>query len=82
MKDASPQTVYLSDYTPFGWQVQDVHLTFRLAPEATRVLARIHFAPNPDAPKQEFFLHGEDLTLIHAAIDGTGPCPRCNRRRV
>ncbi|MBN7784004.1 aminopeptidase N [Ponticoccus gilvus] len=75
MKDASPQTVYLSDYTPFGWQVQDVHLTFRLAPEATRVLARIHFAPNPDAPKQEFFLNGEDVTLIHAAIDGRTVSP-------
>ncbi len=70
MKDAAAQTIYLSDYTPFGWQVQDVHLTFRLAPRATRVLARIHFAPNPGAPAQPFFLHGEQLTLIRAAIDG------------
>ena len=71
MKDASPQTIYLSDYTPFGWQVADVHLTVKLAPNATRVVSRIHFQPNPNAPAQDFFLHGEELKLIRAAIDGT-----------
>ena len=75
MKDAAPQTIYLSDYTPFGWQVVDVHLTFRLSAMATRVLARIHFAPNPEAPQQDFFLHGETVTLIRAAIDGSEVTP-------
>ncbi|MCT4553419.1 MAG: aminopeptidase N [Pelagimonas sp.] len=70
MKDAAPTTIYLKDYTAFGWLVSDVHLTFRLSPLSTRVLARIHFAPNPDAPTQAFFLHGEDLSLISAKIDG------------
>ena len=75
MKDASPQTIYLSDYTPFGWQVADVHLTVKLAPKATRVVSRIHFQPNPNAPAQDFFLHGEELKLIRAAIDGTEVAP-------
>jgi len=75
MKDASPQTIYLSDYTPFGWQVADVHLTVKLAPNATRVVSRIHFQPNPNAPAQDFFLHGEELKLIRAAIDGTEVTP-------
>jgi aminopeptidase N len=75
MKDASPTTIYLRDYTPFGWRVEEVHLTFRLAPEATRVLARIRFAPNPEAPAQAFFLQGEELTLIRAAIDGVDVAP-------
>ncbi|MFW2542586.1 aminopeptidase N [Primorskyibacter sp. 2E107] len=75
MKDAAPQTIYLKDYTPFGWQVEDVYLTFRLAPNATRVIARIHFAPNPDAPTQDFFLHGNALTLIRASIDGQPVTP-------
>ena len=75
MKDASPQTIYLEDYAPFGWQIEDVHLTFRLAPDATRVLARMHMAPNPGAPAQGFFLHGEDLTLIRAAINGEAVTP-------
>ncbi|MBP0481758.1 aminopeptidase N [Sagittula salina] len=80
MKDQSaqvaPETVYLKDYTPFGWIIESVHLTFRLAPEATRVLSRIRFAPNPDAPAQDFFLHGEALSLISASIDGTPVDPQ------
>ncbi|MCR8546407.1 aminopeptidase N [Salipiger sp. P9] len=75
MKDASPQTIHLEDYTPFGWQVADVHLTVTLAPRATRVTSRIHFTPAPDAPAQSFFLHGEELTLIRAAIDGETVTP-------
>ena len=70
MRDASPQTIYLKDYTPFGFAVQEVHLTFDLAPSATRVTSRIRFAPNPDAADRRFFLHGETLTLISAKIDG------------
>ncbi|SDI48734.1 aminopeptidase N [Alloyangia pacifica] len=75
MKDASPQTIYLKDYTPFGWTAEEVHLTFVLAPSATRVRSRIRFAPNPDAPKQAFFLHGEQLKPISFAIDGTPVTP-------
>ncbi|MEX5577895.1 aminopeptidase N [Pseudophaeobacter sp. A-200-2] len=79
MKDAAPETApetfYLKDYTPFGFEVQSVELTFRLAPKATRVLSRIHFAPKPGAANPEFFLHGEQLTLISAAVDGAPVTP-------
>ena len=75
MKDAAPQTVHLSDYAPPAFLVEDVHLTFRLAPRATRVLSRIRFRPNPDAAGGGFFLHGEGLTLIRAAIDGAEVTP-------
>ncbi|WP_417523780.1 aminopeptidase N [Marinovum sp.] len=75
MKDASPQTIYLKDYTPFGFTVESVDLTFRLAPHATRVLSKIRFAPNPVASDRTFFLHGEELTLISARIDGTEVTP-------
>src|SRR6056297_321269 len=71
MKDASPQTIYLSNYTPPAYVVDQVHLTFRLHPEKTRVISRIEFRPNPASQSREFFLHGEDLTLISAHIDGT-----------
>ncbi len=69
MRDAAPQTIYLKDYTPFGYIVDSVHLTFDLAAHATRVTSRIAFRPNPDASDRTFFLHGEDLTLIRASID-------------
>ncbi|WP_415402524.1 aminopeptidase N [Tateyamaria sp. SN3-11] len=75
MRDASPQTIYLEDYTPFGYTVQEVHLTFDLAPSATRVTSRIRFAPNPQATDKTFFLHGENLSLISAKIDGEPVTP-------
>ncbi len=75
MKDAAPQAVYLADYTPPAFLVDDVHLTFRLAPDATRVLSRIAFRPNPKANEHEFRLDGKDLKLISARIDGNPVSP-------
>ncbi|MEM1101424.1 MAG: M1 family aminopeptidase, partial [Pseudomonadota bacterium] len=73
MRDAapthSPETIYLKDYrAPAHW-VDSVELTFKLHPTQTRVLSRIAFRPNPDAPGP-FMLDGEGLTLISATIDG------------
>ena len=75
MRDAAPQTIYLKDYTAFGWQVESVALHFTLDPHETRVRSRITFTPNPDAPAQDFFLHGEMLNLISATIDGNDVTP-------
>ena len=75
MRDAAPQTIYLKDYTPFGFVIDKVDLTFRLAPNATRVLSRIAFRPNPEASDRDFFLHGEDLRLISARIDAKEVTP-------
>jgi len=70
MKDAAPQTIYLADYTPPAYLVDSVHLTFKLGPTDTRVISRIAFRPNPEAADTSFFLHGDDLKLISAKIDG------------
>jgi aminopeptidase N len=67
------QEIHLQDYRPPAYFVDDVHLTFRLHPNHTRVLARIHFRPNPDVQDRAFALDGEGLTLISARIDGA-PC--------
>ncbi|MEM6498066.1 MAG: aminopeptidase N, partial [Pseudomonadota bacterium] len=75
MKDAAPQTIYLADYRPPAFLVDAVHLTFRLAPSATRVVSRIAFRPNPDSDDSDFFLHGEDLKLIKAKVDGKPVSP-------
>ncbi|WP_170444959.1 aminopeptidase N [Ruegeria arenilitoris] len=75
MRDAAPTTIYLSDYSPLGFLVDSVHLTFDLAPHATRVTSRIAFRPNPQATDRTFFLHGEELKLIRASIDGTPITP-------
>jgi aminopeptidase N len=74
MKDSTspsgPQPVFLADYTPFGYLIDAVALTFKLSPTATRVISKIAFRPNPDAKDSRFFLHGEALRLISAKIDG------------
>jgi aminopeptidase N len=71
MSDTAPKTIHLSDYTPFSHLVTGVALTFRLHPMATRVLARISLAPNPDAkPGGDLRLDGEGLRLVACAVDG------------
>jgi aminopeptidase N len=72
---AEAETFYLKDYTPFGFEVESVQLTFRLAPHATRVLSQIRFTPKPGAADPQFFLHGEKLNLISAKIDGVAVSP-------
>ena len=70
MRDIA-QPIYLADYQPPTFLVEQVDLTLRLAPTATRVLSTIRFAPNPDAvPGQDLRLDGEGLTLIAASLDG------------
>ena len=44
------KTVYLSDYQPYSHVVESVDLTFRLSPQATRVLTRLALRPNPERP--------------------------------
>ena len=67
---ADPRVIHLKDYTPFPWVVDEVYLNFALTPRGTRVTSRIRFRPNPDAQPGPFFLHGEDMRLIEARIDG------------
>jgi aminopeptidase N len=74
MTDAAPQTIYLKDYRPFGYHMDDVNLTFRLAASKTRVVSRISVRPNVDFPGA-FFLHGQDVKLIWAKIDGADVTP-------
>ena len=39
------KTVHLADYQPFSHCLDQVDLTFRLSPAATRVVARLAFRP-------------------------------------
>ncbi len=74
MTDAVPKTIHLKDYRPFGFHIDDVHLTFKLADRATRVISKMSVRPNSDFPG-EFFLHGQEVTLIWAKIDGRDVSP-------
>ncbi|MGQ0611691.1 MAG: aminopeptidase N [Paracoccaceae bacterium] len=72
-----PRTIHLGDYQPYPFVLDSVHLTFSLAPGATRVQAVLRLAPNPARPgRHNLFLHGENLRLIACALDGTAVQPR------
>jgi aminopeptidase N len=70
MSDAQ-KTVYLKDYKPFSHIVDSVEITFRLAPDATRVSTRLALRPNPARPgRNALRLNGEGLKLLACSLDG------------
>ncbi|MCY4153106.1 MAG: aminopeptidase N [Aestuariivita sp.] len=75
MQKTPPQTVYLKDYQPFGYCLDKVELEFELNPQRTLVKNRMEFRPNPSSDDSSFFLHGENLKLLGAALDGTSISP-------
>ena len=71
MDKASTKTVRLADYRPFPFIVDRAALTFRLAPRATRVRARLEMRPNPAAQAgRPLRLDGEGLRLLSLHLDG------------
>ena len=70
MNDAAPQPIFLKDYRPPNWLIDEVHLTFKLHPTRTLVQSRIRFVPNPASTDRNFELMGENLSLRWARIDG------------
>ncbi len=64
------QTIRLSEYQPLPYLVEDVHLTFKLHANKTRVTSRITFVTNPANPGGDLRLDGAELGLIWAKIDG------------
>ncbi len=72
MRDASPQTVYLKDYTPPEYLIDQVELDFDLDDQRTRVRAKMSVRRNPQslADSVALKLWGEELQLLSIAVDG------------
>lgn len=70
MKESAGQTVYLKNYAPPDYLVERTSLHFRLDPRATRVSSAISFRRNPEGSGGALWLHGRNLKLIAASIDG------------
>ncbi len=68
MKDAAPTPVNLSDYKAPAFRIDQVELTFRLAPSATRVISKIRMERLHEAVDLE--LMGEGLKLIWVRVNG------------
>ena len=48
MKTETPQPIHLKDYEPTDFLIDEVYLDVRLAPQNTRVKARLQMRPNPE----------------------------------
>jgi len=71
MRDANPGTIYLKDYAPPDYLIENTELHFDLHEEHTVVTATLHLTRHvsaaPDAPLE---LHGQELELLSLALDG------------
>jgi aminopeptidase N len=71
------KTVHLADYQPFTHSLDSVELVFRLAPEATRVSARLSLRPSPErSGRYALRLDGEGLKLLSCHLDGKPLTPK------
>ena len=72
MKTQEPRTVYLKDYRPAPYIIDETVLEIRLHPSETEVASRLSVRPNPAAKGKPgaLALDGEKLRLVRVAIDG------------
>ncbi|RYU63083.1 aminopeptidase N [Methylolobus aquaticus] len=72
MREATPQTIYLKDYTPPDYLIDTVDLAFDLDEADTRVTARLAVRRNPAGAggRPALELAGEQLVLESVQIDG------------
>ncbi|MCC5863077.1 MAG: aminopeptidase N [Gammaproteobacteria bacterium] len=71
MLDATPQTIYLKDYTPPAFLIDDVQLAFDLHDEATEVTADLSMCRHPETNADgDLVLDGDGLEFISIALDG------------
>ncbi len=72
IKEGSPRTVYLKDYTVPPYLVKSVDLYFDLREGETFVTTRAVYIANPDSQQVEdtLRLDGEQLELLEISLDG------------
>jgi len=70
MNSSTDPVIRLADYQAPAWRVVRAQLDFDLDAEATQVHATLSLVPDPGQPLQPLCLDGEDLELVHIALDG------------
>ncbi|MCW8923454.1 MAG: M1 family aminopeptidase, partial [Gammaproteobacteria bacterium] len=71
MKNPTPQTIYLKDYTQPPYWITDVDLIFNLEEEQTQVTSTLSLSKNETiAGEHPLVLQGEELVLEGISIDG------------
>ncbi|MEN8259140.1 MAG: aminopeptidase N, partial [Pseudomonadota bacterium] len=71
MRESSPQSIYLKDYTPPDYLIDTVALKLFLDAADTRVLSTLVLVKNPDAVHAEpaLELAGENIVLASVSLD-------------
>lgn len=71
MRDATPQTIYLKDYTVPEYLIHHAELNFSLDEEKTRVISRLTLSRNPASQSSDIslVLAGENLDLISVILN-------------
>ncbi len=76
MRDAQPNAIYLKDYQPPAYLIDETRLDFQLGEEETLVDARLKLRRNPDAAAGGVLeLDGAELELLDIEIDGEALAP-------
>ena len=77
MKTDTPRPILLKDYRPPNYLIDHVDLDVSLAPERTRVEARLQMRPNPayDGDAGALRLDGEMIELDRVCLDGSDLAP-------
>ncbi len=71
MRDAQPRAIYLKDYRPPAYLIEETRMAFSLAEEHALVDTRLVLRRNSaDNAEDELVLNGVELELVSLAIDG------------
>jgi len=70
MTVAHPKTVYLKDYQPPRFRIQQTKLHFTLREQFTEVKAVLQLERQPGSDERELRLHGQELQLQELRLDG------------
>ncbi|WP_322111764.1 aminopeptidase N [Acidihalobacter yilgarnensis] len=71
MKEATPRTIYLKDYSPPDFLINETVLRFELGDETTRVVSHLRIRRSATADTAApLVLDGENLALVSVALGG------------
>ena len=70
MKTDTPQTIYLKDYTPPAFWIDQVDLDFVIDAGHTTVTATLAMRRHGERPGQALVLDGESLETLSVSVDG------------
>ncbi len=62
--------IYLADYEPPAYWIDEVELTIDIGPTVTRVQSRLTCRHNPEVGRQPLVLDGRELQTLFVAVDG------------